>query len=178
MRTAPTRRVRTWVATAAAAVLAASLAPATQSAAADHGTSDRQVPGTSSESTARLAPGAFEKRVLRQVNKRRNAKGMRKLRGNGCLDGFAEDWAQQIATTGLMVHQDMNVVVLACDMAWAGETLARGSSLTPVKTVKAWMKSDSHRRIIMKRGANRVGIGVRYDSEDRAVVVLDAGDVS
>jgi hypothetical protein len=40
------------------------------------------------------------------------------------------------------------------------------------------MKSPTHRAVIMKRRGNRVGIGVRYDSDDRAVVVLDAGDVN
>jgi uncharacterized protein YkwD len=166
------------VATAAAAALAASLVPATQSAAAHRPGPGQRDLATASGTTARLAPNAFEKRVLKQVNKRRDAKGLRKVGGNGCLDDFAESWAEQIATTGLMEHQSMTVILTACDLTWAGETLARGSSMTPGKTVKAWMKSPTHRAVIMKRRANRVGIGVRYDSDDRAVVVLDAGDVN
>jgi uncharacterized protein YkwD len=133
MRTASTRRGRTWLATAVAALLTTSLAPVNQAAAVQREPPDRQGVGASSQMAARLAANTFEKRVLRQVNKRRNAKELRRFRGNSCLDGYAEDWAQQIATTGLMVHQEMSVILLGCDLTWAGEALARGSSLTPGK---------------------------------------------
>lgn len=124
-----------------------------------------------------ITNNTFEDRVLRQINKRRAARDLPKVRiVSKCLERYAEDWAETIAQTGLLVHRDQSIIVTDCELRWAGETLARGSSLTPASTVKAWMKSSGHRAVIMKRRADRAGIGVRKDAEDRTVVVLNFGD--
>lgn len=124
-----------------------------------------------------LGANTFEDRVLRQINKRREAHGRKRVRVvDPCLDRLAEEWAQYLASTGLLVHRDQTGILISCQLSWAGEALARGSTLTPKSTVTAWMRSKAHRAVIMKRRANRAGLGVRYDDQDRAVVVLNFGD--
>lgn len=131
------------------------------------------------QAAAQMSKATFEKRILRQINKRRAAREMRRVRKvSPCLDGFAQDWATYLATTGLFVHRDQQVIITACDLTWAGETLARGTGLTPRETVKAWMKSPTHKAVIMKKRANRAGIGIDQDVEDRTIVVLDFGDIN
>lgn len=126
-----------------------------------------------------LNANEFERRVLRQINKKREARQLRRVRVvDECLDAYAEDWAETLATTGVLVHRDQNVIIADCDLTWAGEVLARGTTLTPKETVRAWMDSSTHRAVIMKRRANRAGVGVRYDSEDRVVVVVNFGDAT
>lgn len=126
---------------------------------------------------ARMSNNTFERRVKRQINKRRAARDLPRVRVvSECLDGYAEDWAETIAQTGLMVHRDQTIILADCELSWAGENLARGTDLTPKSTVKAWMNSPDHRAVLLKRRANRAGIGVRKDSEDRTVVVLNFGD--
>jgi uncharacterized protein YkwD len=136
------------------------------------------VPGSGTGVAATsISNNTFERRVQRQVNKRRAARDLPKVRiVSECLDGYAEDWAETIAQTGLMVHRDQTVILASCELSWAGENLARGTDLTPKSTVKAWMDSPDHRAVLLKRRANRAGIGVRKDGEDRTVVVLNFGD--
>ena len=131
------------------------------------------------QAVAQISNATFQKRLLRQINKRRTARELRPVRKvDECLDGFAQDWAAYLATTGLFVHRDQNVIIAACDLTWAGEALARGTGLTPRETVKAWMKSPSHKAVIMKKRANRAGIGIDRDLEDRTIVVLNFGDIN
>lgn len=139
---------------------------------------------TVAQSGASVAPaistGTFEKRIKRFVNERRVAAGRKPIRYlQSCLDGYAEDWARYLATTGLFKHRpDLTVILVDCGLTWVGEAIARGTGLTPRKTVNAWMNSASHRAVILKRRANRLGIGVQYDAQDRVVAVLNAGDVN
>lgn len=135
---------------------------------------------TGASATPTISTGTFERRIKKFVNMRRVDTGRKPIRYvQPCLDGYAEDWATYLATTGLLQHRpDLTVVLVDCELTWAGEALARGSSLTPRKTVNAWMKSPSHRAVILKRRANRLGIGVQYDAEGRVVAVLNAGDVN
>lgn len=135
--------------------------------------------GAEVQAVAQISKATFEKRLLRQINKRRVAREMRRVRKvSPCLDDFAQDWATYLATTGLFVHRDQQVIITACDLTWGGEALARGTGLTPRETVKAWMKSPTHKAVIMKKRANRAGIGIDRDLQDRTVVVLNFGDVN
>lgn len=173
----PWRRSRTTIAVAAVA-LVSGLATGTSVPAVANEDSGGGVQ-LEVEAVAQISKATFEKRLLRQINKRRVARELRPVRKvDECLDGFAQDWATYLATTGLFVHRDQNVIITACDMTWAGEALARGTGLTPKGTAKAWMKSPSHKAVIMKRRANRAGIGIDRDIEDRTIVVLNFGDIN
>lgn len=126
---------------------------------------------------AALDLDAYETQVLREVNQRRRAHGRRPVRRvNTCVDRLSENWAGRLARTGDFVHRDQTVVLDRCHMHWAGEALARGTAMLPAGAVTAWMHSREHRAVLLKRRANRAGIGARLDGQGRVVLVLNFTD--
>ncbi len=121
----------------------------------------------------------FENRILLKINKARVDAGLQKVRlFQSCVDGKSEQWARRIKRTGDFVHRDQMTVIKQCDLMWTGETLVRGSGLTPDVAVQAWMNSPSHRAVIMKPRARWAGIAVKVDGQGRTVGVLNFGDAS
>lgn len=119
----------------------------------------------------------YETRVVNLVNKKRVAHDLKPVRYfQSCLDGMAERWARHLADIGELVHRDQRRVLRRCDLTWAGETLVRGTALSPAGAVKAWMASKPHRAVLMKARANRAGVGVKLDNQGRIVGVLNFGD--
>ena len=122
----------------------------------------------------------YETRILINVNKHRVNAGLKPVRYfETCPDRLAERWARHlvnVADFGDWTHRDQDAVRHRCDYSWAGETLIRGTDLSPRAAVRAWMASPSHRAVLMKPRANRAGIGVRLDSQGRVVGVLNFGD--
>lgn len=121
----------------------------------------------------------YENRVAWKINQHRKAAGLAKVRYFGsCIDGYAERWSRHLALTGAFVHRDQTKILNGCDLTWVGETLVRGTGITPGDVVKAWLHSPEHRAVIMKPRANRAGIGFRIDPQGRFVGVLNFGDVN
>ena len=121
----------------------------------------------------------FENRILTRINKARVGAGLKRVRlFHSCVDGYSEGWAKQIKKTGALAHRDQVKVLNGCDLQWTGETLVRGTGLTPEAAVGAWLDSASHRDVIMKKRARWAGIGVRVDREGRVIGVLNFGDPS
>ena len=119
----------------------------------------------------------YESRVLAQVNRRRTAHGRRAVhRISPCVGRLSERWAARLARTGGFYHRDQHVVLDRCHMHWAGEALARGTAMLPGQAVRAWMHSREHRAVILKRRADRAGLGVRLDTQGRVVLVLNFTD--
>lgn len=119
----------------------------------------------------------YENRIVFFVNKRRKAADLDPVRFfTGCLDRVSERWATHLAESGELVHRNQKKVLRRCDLHWTGETLVRGTALTPSEAVKAWMHSPSHRDVLMKKRAKRAGMGVKVDSEGRYVGVVNFGD--
>ena len=138
-----------------------------------------------------LAPGAdpdvnpakdrneFENRILIQINKARVDAGLKKVRlFESCVDDKSERWARKIKRSGDFVHRDQMKVIKDCDLNWTGETLVRGTGLTPETAVNAWLASPSHYDVIMKQRARWAGIGVRVDEDGRVIGVLNFGDAT
>lgn len=121
----------------------------------------------------------FENRILVQINKARVDAGLKKVRlFESCVDDKSETWARRIKRTGDFVHRDQMKVIKDCDLHWTGETLVRGTGLTPESAVDAWLKSPTHYDVIMKKRARWAGIGVRVDSDGRVIGVLNFGDAT
>ena len=121
----------------------------------------------------------YENRVVHLVNERRAHAGLHRVRWFGsCIDGFSERWAGHLAATGAFVHRDQHQILDRCGMTWAGETLVRGTAITPRQVVRAWMRSPGHRAVLMKPRANRAGVGVRIDGQGRVIGVLNFGDTN
>lgn len=130
-------------------------------------------------STARSAATAaaldrFEDRLLVEINRARQAHGVRRIPGyDACTDRLAERWGRRIARTGLFEHRDQNQVLRRCGATWAGENLVRGTGMTPKGMVRAWMNSPGHRHILLNGKARRAGVAVTRDSQGRLIGVLN-----
>lgn len=121
----------------------------------------------------------YENRVLIQINKIRAKRDLKKVRVfESCVDGMSERWAQRIKKTGKFVHRDLDTVLDECDVMWTGETLVRGSGLTPREAVQLWMDSPPHKAVLMKKRARWAGVGVRVDGQGRFITVLNFADAS
>ncbi len=119
----------------------------------------------------------FENRILAGINKARVGAGLKRVRVfHSCVDGYSERWARHIKKTGAFAHRDQMKVLDGCDLRWTGETLVRGTGLTPKAAVAAWLNSPPHYAVIMKKRARWAGVGVRIDGEGRVIGVLNFGD--
>jgi hypothetical protein len=81
-----------------------------------------------------MSSGTYESKVQYHINKKREARGLPKLRLESCTDGTAERWAQHLAESGSFYHQDMGNIIDRCNAYYAGETLGRGA-ISPRKLV-------------------------------------------
>jgi len=127
---------------------------------------------TKSLATTAMATDTYEKRVIRQVNKRRANHGLRRVRGVACADRTAEAWSLYLAVNNEFYHQSMTRVLNRCNARYAGETLGRGS-MAPRKLVRMWMNSPGHRAILLSRKARRIGVGATPDASGRWVVAAN-----
>lgn len=119
----------------------------------------------------------FEVQLVNQINVVRAAAGLPTIdRFDSCVDRMSESWARHLATTGAFEHRDQHQVLRRCRQSWAGENLVRGSLLTPLMTVQAWMDSPSHRAILLKGRARLAGVAVVRDTQGRYVGVLNVAD--
>lgn len=119
----------------------------------------------------------YEERILVAVNRKRAKAGLPRVRFfHACADLLAEAWAVKLSLVGDLVHRDQRVLLRRCDYDWAGETLVRGSGLTPQSAVRAWMASPTHRAVLMKRRADRAGVGTALGLDGRLYTVLNFGD--
>ena len=122
----------------------------------------------------RAATDAFEDELLAEINAARVANDRRRISGlDTCVDRLAELWGAHLAQTGVLEHRDQNQVLRLCDVTWAGETLVRGTGLTPATMVRAWLDSPDHRAILLSRKARRAGVAVSTDLQGRLVGVLN-----
>ncbi len=115
-----------------------------------------------------LTSDAYETKVELLVNRRREARGLRSLRFQTCADLTAERWAARIASTGNLRHQDLGHVMADCGASYAGETLSRGR-FGPQVVVRRWLRSPSHRIVMLSPRARRIGIGSSLDGSGRWV---------
>lgn len=119
----------------------------------------------------------YEDRVLAAINRKRAKADLPRVRFfHQCADLIAEAWAVKLSVLGDLVHRDPHVLLRRCDYDWAGETLVRGTGLTPRAAVRAWLASRTHRAVLMKRRADRAGIGTVLGLDGRLYTVLNFGD--
>ena len=124
-------------------------------------------PGASGARTV-MTGDTYEAKVELLVNKRRAAHGLRPVRFESCADLTAERWAEQIASTGDLVHQSSGAIIGACHVSYAGETLGRGR-FGPRTLLRKWMRSPLHRAVVLSPLAKRIGVGSHLDGSGRWV---------
>ncbi len=155
--------------TLAAGLLAAALAlPAAQAVA--HASTTTRAPTRAG--TVKPRSDAWEAKVLKLTNARREAHDRKPLKASRCADGFAERWTKHLATKRVLEHQSLDPFFGCPHTSSAGENIAYGYD-TPRALLSAWMHSKGHRANILSRHFNRIGVsgwratdGVTYATQD------------
>lgn len=121
-----------------------------------------------------LTSDDLEDALMVEINSARAAQGLRKIWNfDVCTDQLAEQWGSRIARTGLFEHRDQSEVIRKCNNSWAGETLVRGTGLTPHDMVELWLDSPGHREILLNPRARRAGVAITEDPQGRTIGVVN-----
>jgi uncharacterized protein YkwD len=102
---------------------------------------------------AEAAPTTMEKRLVARINDARTDRGLRKLRVGPTIQAGAHRWARYLRRADAFYHARVR--------AGTGEVLAWGtcSWFSPAAAVRAWLRSSSHRRVMLRPGFRFVGAG-------------------
>ena len=102
---------------------------------------------------AETAPTTMERRLIAQINDARSERGLRKLRIGPTIQVGAHSWARHLRLSDSFHHARVR--------AGTGEVLAWGtcSWFNPAAAVRAWLRSPSHRYVMLRPGFRFVGAG-------------------
>lgn len=132
------------------------------------------VPRSASVVDASASSDQLEDALMVRINQARAAHGLSRIRSfDVCTDQLAEKWGARIARTGVLEHRDQREVIRKCDNSWAGETLVRGTGLSPETMVELWLDSPGHREILLSPRAKRAGVAITRDSQGRTIGVVN-----
>lgn len=88
-----------------------------------------------------------------------------KLKANPCLRKHARRHAKAMAKQQSIWHQDMRAVLEACNLTMVGENVAMGYPTGRAVVRQGWMKSEGHRRNILRK-EYRLGVVVARKGDD------------
>jgi uncharacterized protein YkwD len=141
-----------------------------------------------------LKVSGAQRLVICLVNKRREARGLRRLKRHKSVNRAAVRHTREMRRkrcfshtcpgepdlTGRLTRADY----LPCGCSWsAGENIAWGAGKktgSPAKIVRAWMRSPSHRSTMLQKSLEHIGVGFRrgspYSGKSKlATYTLDVG---
>jgi uncharacterized protein YkwD len=114
--------------------------------------------------------------VVGEHNAARAAAGLPGLCVNGQLTGFAQSWANQMAATQSLVHQNIGGLIGSTGFSTMGENILSGpGNYSAAEMQAAWMNSPSHRANILNGDFTQVGVGIAFSSDGRVWVCVDFG---
>ena len=114
--------------------------------------------------------------VVGAHNADRAANGLAGLCLNGQLSGFAQNWANQMASMQSLVHQNIGGLIGSTDFSTMGENiLVAPGNYSAGEMESAWMNSPSHRANILNGAFTQVGVGIAYGPDGRVWVCVDFG---
>ena len=113
---------------------------------------------------------ALERALMRQVNVARAASALPRLRSAAALARAADRHTLDMVRRGFFAHTSSDGTAFAARVKrhlraqQVGETLAYviGPSASASRIVGMWLRSPSHRRILLSRSFRRVGVGLRH----------------
>jgi uncharacterized protein YkwD len=102
---------------------------------------------------AQAAPTTMEKRLAARINDSRTDRGLRKLRFGTGVQAGAHLWARYLLRSDSFHHGRLR--------AGTGEVIAWGtcSWFSPRAAVRAWLRSSSHRALLLRGSFRVVGAG-------------------
>lgn len=101
------------------------------------------------------------------TNDQRVRHDRRRLEKGDCLRGFAARQARRMAAREEIWHQDLQRVLEACDLSWAGENVAAGFPSGRAVVNDGWMESESHRENLLARKFRRMSVVARKGDDGR-----------
>jgi len=119
--------------------------------------------------------------VLQAMNQDRARAGVGALTWSPRLAVLAAVWAQHLASSGTLVHQNLAALITNPDFAGyhtMGENLLVGpAGLTAAQMEATWMGSLEHRANILSGAFDIAGVGRAWSSDGRIWVVVDFGGI-
>ncbi|MGH2793876.1 MAG: CAP domain-containing protein [Actinomycetota bacterium] len=94
---------------------------------------------------------------VNRINAERSSRGLSSLTVKNDLTAVARDWAQHMAAAGSISH-DPNLANKVSGWTVLGDNVGKGPSVSTIH--EAFMKSDTHRHIILDTDFNQIGVGV------------------
>lgn len=141
-------------------------------------------------SSPAIKPTSAEKEVIRLVNTERAKKGLKPAKFAASLTRAARAHSRQQARRGILTHTSANGDGVGRRLIRYGykrrgyrywsvaENVARARSrsllATPPGAVCLWMGSTAHRRVMLRRNARNVGVGI-FSSGGQRYFTLDMG---
>ena len=126
-------------------------------------------PGWSSASAAQPSAGAL---MAREINKARAHRGLWPLRRSRALHRSASAFARWQMSRDVFGH--LPTMRISSRYSRRGEALAwhRGKRARIRRTVRAWLGSPSHRRLVLTRSMDLVGAGLSKGRLGRGRAVI------
>jgi uncharacterized protein YkwD len=95
---------------------------------------------------------------------------------NAQLSGFAQNWANQMASMQSLVHSNIGGLIGSTPFSIMGENILVGpGSFSPAQMETAWMNSPEHRANILNGRFTQVGVGIAFGPDGRVWVCVDFG---
>jgi uncharacterized protein YkwD len=126
------------------------------------------VTATAAQSQAVAAQSQAEKAIVREINRRRRAKGLRGVRVSAGLTRIARSHSRSMLKYDVLTHSSFDGTSFGTRLQRAGhhrrygETLAwapSGSGTTARVLVRMWMRSAHHRAVLLDGSLRRIGVG-------------------
>lgn len=116
--------------------------------------------GAGSAGASSGAEGVLEQQLLGQINAERAGRGLAPMAAESSLAGASKNWAGSMAGRGGLVHSNDG----------RAEIIARGWGTGQI--TEAWMRSASHRNLIVDPNLVLAGVGVRCDDSGQMWAVV------
>jgi uncharacterized YkwD family protein len=107
----------------------------------------------------------FEEQVVKLVNEKRAAAGLKALKSTSSLNNAAEKKSKDMRDKGYFSHTsptygNLPSMLKKFDISYkaAGENIAAGQT-TPASVVSSWMKSPGHKANILSKKYTHIGVG-------------------
>lgn len=112
--------------------------------------------------------GLMRGEVVADTNAARGSSGLAALTTHACLAANAQRWAETLAASGVLAHQELPTIWEACGQSdRLGENVAYRSDADGSAMVAQWMGSPGHRANILNGSFTRIGVGVAQGEDGR-----------
>ena len=110
------------------------------------------------------------------MNSDRAANGLPPLAWNNQLGGFAQNWANQMAASVSLTHQNLAALIGGTGFTTMGENILDGpGNLSAGAMESLWMNSAPHRANILNGAFKAAGVGLAISADGRIWACVDFG---